>query len=147
MIVDRIENAHLYYGLGGSLAEAMRFLKERDLSAVTRETLADGAVRAGMVAYTTRPLENCKRENHRREADIHVCLEGIEVIGYCHLADAQPVTGYDETIDKQFYSAPLDFIRLRPGMFALMLPEDVHCAMAADGECAPAKKLLLKCRL
>lgn len=147
MIVDRVENAHLYLGLGGSLAEAMAFLKERDLGTVTRETLPGGNVRVAMVEYTTRPLEKCNRENHRLEADIHVCLEGTEVVGYCHLSDAEPINEYDPVVDKQFYNAPLDYIRLRPGMFALMLPEDVHCAMAAAGQCAPAKKLLLKCRL
>lgn len=147
MILDRIENATKYCGIGQHIDTALLFLQNADLSAVSREILNDGAVKIGCVRYTTRPLEKCNRENHRVDADIHVCLEGVEVIGYCPLPDATPISEYDPAIDKQFYNGPMNYIRLLPGMFALMLPQDVHCAMAADGEPAPAKKLMIKCKL
>lgn len=147
MIIDRIENAHLYYGLGKHIDTALTFLKNTDLSTVGRTELNDGAVRIGCVPYITRPLEKCNRENHRVDADIHVCLEGVEVIGYCSLQDATVISEYDPAIDKQFFTGSMNYVRLLPGMFALMLSDDVHCAMAADGDPAPAKKLIIKCRL
>lgn len=147
MIVDRIENALNYYGLGKHIDTALVFLKNTDLSTIEKVTLDEGAVRVSAVSYITRPLEKCNRENHRVDADIHVCLEGVEVIGYCTLQDATAITEYDPVIDKQFYDGPMNYIRLLPGMFALMLPDDVHCAMAAEGDFLPAKKLIVKCKL
>lgn len=147
MIVDRIENALLYHGLGKHIDTALVFLKNTDLSTVEQEVLDEGAVKINAVTYVTRPLEKCNRENHRIDADIHVCLEGVEVIGYCTLKDASAISEYDPAIDKQFYDGPMNCIRLLPGMFALMLPDDVHYAMAADGDLMPAKKLIIKCKL
>lgn len=147
MIIDRVENAHLYYGLGKHIDTALTFLKNSDLSTVTRETLDDGAIKIGCVEYVTRPLEKCNRENHLVDADIHVCLAGVEVVGYCNLREATAISDYDASIDKQFFTGPMNYIRLLPGMFALMLTDDVHCAMAADGDPAPAKKLIIKCNL
>lgn len=147
MIIDRVENAHLYYGLGKHIDTALDYLEKTDLSGVTRVTLDDGAVRIGCVEYVTRPLEKCNCENHLVDADIHVCLEGVEVIGYCTLKNAAAISEYDPSIDKQFFHGPMNYIRLTPGMFALMLTDDVHAAMAADGNPAPAKKLIIKCKL
>ena len=147
MIIDRVENAHLYHGMGTHIDAALRFMEETDLSVVDRVTLDDGAVRISSVSYMSKPVEQCNKENHRLDADIHVCVEGVEVFGYCNLRYAVPVTEYDPEKDKQFYDAKMGYIRLLPGMFALVMPDDVHSAMTADGEPAPAKKVLFKCRI
>ena len=41
----------------------------------------------------------------------------------------------------------MNYIRMLPGMFALTLTEDVHSAMMMEERPAPAKKLIIKCRL
>lgn len=147
MIIDRIENAHLYCGLGTHIDFALKWIQSADLNAIARVTLDDGAVTVSCVDYISKPLASCNRENHRLNADIHVCLQGVEVFGYSSLQDASPVTEYDPQTDKQFFDTPMNYIKLLPGMFALVLPDDVHSAMTADGEPAPARKAIIKCRL
>ena len=58
-----------------------------------------------------------------------------------------PITQYNPETDKQFYDGPMNYIRMLPGMFALTLTEDVHSAMMMEEHPAPAKKLIIKCRL
>lgn len=147
MIVDRIENAHLYYGINSHIDTALKFLHEGAFAGVTRLSLDDGNVKIGRVEYTTRPGEQCKKENHREFADIHVCLKGVEVVGYSNLKDVVPITEYDPAIDKQFFDGRMNYIRLLPGMFALTLTEDVHCAMMMEDAPAPAEKFIIKCKL
>lgn len=99
------------------------------------------------VEYITRPCAHCKKENHREYADIHVCLEGMEVLGYSSREDVTPITEYNPEIDKQFFDGQMNYIRLLPGMFALTLPQDVHSAMMMEEAPIPSKKLIIKCRL
>lgn len=80
----------------------------------------------------TRSCEQCKKENHRKFADIHVCLEGVDVLGYNNLREMTPITQYNPETDKQFYDGPMNYIRMLPGMFALTLTEDVHSAMMME---------------
>lgn len=147
MIVDRIENAHLYYGVGPHIDAALRFLQDGKLDSITQLSLDDSNVKIGCITYTTRSCDQCKKENHRKFADIHVCLEGVEVLGYNNLLEMTPITQYDPEKDKQLYDGQMNYIRMLPGMFALTLTEDVHSAMMMEDHPAPAKKLIIKCRL
>ncbi len=147
MIVDRIENAHLYYGISPHIDAALRFLQEGKLDNIAQLSIDNGNVKISCTEYTTRSCEQCKKENHRKFADIHVCLEGVDVLGYNNLREMTPITQYNPETDKQFYDGPMNYIRMLPGMFALTLTEDVHSAMMMEEHPAPAKKLIIKCRL
>ena len=147
MIVDRIENAHLYYGIAPHIDAALRFLQEGKLDNIAQLSIDNGNVKISCTEYTTRSCEQYKKENHRKFADIHVCLEGVDVLGYNNLREMTPITQYNPETDKQFYDGPMNYIRMLPGMFALTLTEDVHSAMMMEERPAPAKKLIIKCRL
>lgn len=147
MIIDRIKNAHLYYGIGPHIDTALQFLQEEKLDGITHLSLDAGNVTIHCMEYTTRPCAQCRKENHRLFADIHVCLEGVEVLGYSNQKDVAPISEYDSEIDKQFFDGRMNYFRLLPGMFALTLTEDVHSAMMMEDAPAPAKKLVIKCKL
>ncbi len=147
MIVDHVKNAYRYAGLGPHIGAAMNYLSTADLSTVERIELDEGNVRGGAFPYTTKKPSECNVETHKVFADIHVCLEGKEVIGYADVHQAELNGEYDAEKDKQFWKAELNHITLYPGMFALMLEDDVHAVMMADGEPAPAKKIMLKAKL
>ena len=132
MIVDRIENAHLYYGIAPHIDAALRFLQEGNLDNIAQLSIDNGNVKISCTEYTTRSCEQCKKENHRKFADIHVCLEGVDVLGYNSLREMTPITQYNPETDKQFYDGPMNYIRMLPGMFALTLTEDVHSAMMME---------------
>lgn len=147
MIIDKVENAHLYYGIGPPIDAALRFLQEGQFDGISRMSLDDGNVKISCMEYTTRPCDQCKKETHYVFADIHVCLEGVEIIGYNHVKNLTPITEYDPEKDKIFFDGQMNYIRLLPGMFALTMPEDVHSAMMMEDSPAPAQKLIIKCKL
>lgn len=147
MIIDQIKNAHLYRGLGPHIDAALSFLQEGDLGGTQKLSLDNGNVTVTRTDYTSRPCDQCKKETHYVYADIHVCLEGVEVFGYNNVKYMRANTAYDEEADKIFFDGPMNYIRLLPGMFALTLPEDVHSAMMMDSVPAPASKLIIKCKL
>lgn len=147
MIIDRIENAHLYYGMGAHIDAALRFLQEGKTEGIDQLSLDNGNVIIRRLAYDTRPMEQCNKENHRLFADIHVGLDGVELFGYCNRKNAVPINEYDPETDKQLYDAKMSYIRLLPSMFALTLPEDVHSALLMEDKPSPGKKLIIKCRL
>ena len=147
MIVDRVENACLYCGIDPSIDAALHFIQSADWGQAYPLSLSDGNVTVNCVSYTTRPESQSKKESHLLFADIHVCLEGVEVLGYSPVDTLTAVTEYDAATDKTFYEGQMNSIRLLPGMFAVTMPQDAHSGMSADGEPAPAKKLVIKCRL
>ena len=147
MIIDKVENARLYRGIGQSIDCALQYIQDADLSSITKVILDGGNVSIQCMDYLSKPVEACNKENHRLNADIHICLKGVEIFGYCNLHDATPVSEYDPKTDKQFFDAPMNYFKLLPGMFALVFPDDVHSAMTADGVSAAARKLLVKCKL
>lgn len=146
MIIDNVKNAGRYVGLGPHIDQALKFLAEADLSSVERIDIDEGNVRGGAFVFEPKQKENCVVETHKVDCDIHVCLEGAEVIGYCNAANAQLNGEYDPVKDKQFHTAELQYFRLTPGMFALMLQDDVHSVMISDGETRQAKKIMLKAK-
>ena len=66
MIVDRIENAHLYYGIAPHIDAALRFLQEGKLDNIAQLSIDNGNVKISCTEYTTRSCEQCKKENHRK---------------------------------------------------------------------------------
>ncbi len=147
MIVDRVENACLYCGIDPGIDAALHFIQKADWSGSFPIHLADGNVTVSCVSYTTRPLSESRKEAHIRFADIHVCLEGVEVLEYSPVDTLKPITEYDAASDKTFYEGRMNSIRLLPGMFAITLPQDAHSGMSGDGDPSQAKKLIIKCRL
>ncbi len=145
MIIDHVKNAYRYAGLGPHIDAALHWLSTTDLDAAERVELDEGNVRGGAFPFIGKKPEDCNIETHKVFADIHVCLQGREVIGYTNVKQAELNGEYDAEKDKQFWKAELNYITLYPGMFALMLEDDVHAVMMGDG--IQAKKIMLKAKL
>ncbi len=146
MIIDHVKNAGRYTGLSPYIDAALKYLSEADLNTVEKIDLCEGNVRGGAFVFTPKKPEECNIETHKVFADIHACVEGCEVIGYADVHQASLNGAYDAEKDKQFYHAELNYIRLYPGMFALMLEDDVHAVMMGDTS-GQAKKIMLKAKL
>ncbi|MBQ1531211.1 MAG: YhcH/YjgK/YiaL family protein [Solobacterium sp.] len=147
MIVDHVKNAYRYAGLGPHIDIALKYLSTADLGTAEKIELDEGNIRGGAFTFMPKDPDKCNIETHRVYADIHVCLEGKEVIGYTDIHQAELNGEYDAEKDKQFYTAELNRITLYPGMFALMLENDVHAVMMRDKEPVQAKKIMMKVRL
>lgn len=148
MIIDRIEHAHKYYGIGTRFATALTYLQTEDMLCVETAALEDGKVTISVGDYVSKPEVDCNTEAHATVADIHYSIKGTEVIGYCDRADATPKQGSDLLAETVYFEAPtLNYFKLLPGMFCIMLPEDVHRAKIMNGAPEDCRKAIVKVSL
>lgn len=106
MVVDKIEHASLYYGLGERFRTALEWLASADAGALTpgqRVDIDGDNVFATLFEVDTLPPEACKLECHQNYADIQYLLSGMEGAGYA-LPDAElhALSEYDPKGDIQF---------------------------------------------
>jgi len=151
MIVDTLDQADRYAALLPGLDLAFPFLRRRDLAALPdgRHEIDGDRVYALLQSYDTRPAAPGKIEAHRRYADVQALLLGRELCGWTAWNDTLRVTTpYDATKDIMFCEGACDFVTLRPGLFALLLPQDAHmpCCQAGGRPCA-VRKAVIKIRL
>lgn len=148
MIIDRIEHAPLYYGIGFRFASALESLRNDDWQTLESAVLEDGKVTISAADYISKPEADCNIEAHTTVADIHYCVKGTEVIGYCDRSYATPKQGSDLNAETVYFNQPeLNYFKLLSGMFCIMLPEDVHRAKIMNGAPEECRKAIVKVSL
>ena len=150
MIIDSLENASCYHGLGARFERALRYLADTDLKALAPERydLDGDDVYVMIQEYATKSWEEGAWESHREYADIQFVVTGAEFIGFA------PVESLDQ---KAEYDAEKDFIKLdgkgtffavTPGTFMIFLPQDGHMpGMTIGPPGGKVKKAVVKVRL
>ena len=145
MIIDDISHAMQFSSINTRMETALRYLQETDLQSLpTGKIQLDGNyVYANVQEFTTRKLIGGSWEAHRRYIDVHSILEGEEKIGY---APVKSLHAGDYIPEKDFI--PLegegDYFHLRPGYFAIMMPEDAHQPGLAAAEPQRVRKIVIK---
>ncbi len=96
-----------------------------------------------VMRYETAPRETRRFENHRRFIDIHVVLEGAELVDMSPLSDLERATDYDAAGDCEFFTprapgAPSTTVLLRPGELLTLAPGEAH----RPGVCPDAHEVL-----
>ncbi|MCR4443003.1 MAG: YhcH/YjgK/YiaL family protein [Peptococcaceae bacterium] len=149
MIVDRIDNASHYYGLGGRFERALRWLAETDLTMMEegKHAIEGDELFALVQKYTPVAYETCSPEGHRIYADIHYMVKGEEAFGYARLDQCVAAGEYDPNMDIVFFKANCDLIRLSEGTFCIALPQDVHVARCIYKNAVPVTKAVIKVKL
>jgi len=145
MIVDRLENAHLYQGLGAPIHKALEYLRNTDFSSLAAGTHEiDGKqVYAIVNDYETQIYEAQAFEAHRKYLDVQYLAQGEELIGYAPYTGQTPTQEYHEEHDYALYQGEPDFIHMQQGMFAIFFPTDLH--MPGMGKAvSPVRKVVVK---
>jgi YhcH/YjgK/YiaL family protein len=148
MIIDEICKADEYFDLSEGIRTALRFLQETDLDALEpgRHTVDGDRVFAIVESYQTKPMADGFWEAHLKHLDVQCVISGEEQIGYAPVSSmvAEP---YDE--DRDFYKLKGNgnFVTLRPGMFALLKPQDAHMPGISIQESRQVKKIVIKVRI
>ena len=148
MVIDQLQNASQYYGLGGRIEQALRYLQSTDFSQVApgRYELDGANLFALVQEYDSKPKEKGFWEAHRQYMDVQYVFRGEELIGYANLAHLQ--TGeYDESRDFLPLQGEGEFMRVRAGGFMILAPQDAHMPGIASGEPSAVKKVVVKVRL
>jgi biofilm protein TabA len=137
-----------------ALGQGMAFLQNNNLIELENGRYEiEGEKLFAMVSEAeTEPKQDRKPEAHDRFIDIQYVVSGVgEIIGVSRrTADSVPSEDYMGSRDIAFYSEVKDEtdVLLRPGMFAVFFPDDIHrplCAVGPEG--SKVKKVVVKIAL
>ena len=145
MILDHLNNSHLYEGMHPLFKKAFDYLKKHDLSQVEPGKLElDGdKLYLNIQNPDGKTPEAARLEAHRKYIDIQVLLKGKEAMGWKQLAECKEVTTeYNEAKDVEFYAGlGSTQVELQEGEFCIFFPGDTHAPCIGDGK---IKKVIVK---
>ena len=149
MIIDKIENSHLYTGLNEKIKKAFDYIRNTDLKNIEpgRYEIDGDNVFALISEYKTKLESNGKLEAHRKYIDVQYVIEGEELIGCTPLGNQIILESYKEENDIIFFEGEKSFTKVSSGMFAIFFPEDVHMPGINVGNISEVKKLVIKVRV
>jgi YhcH/YjgK/YiaL family protein len=151
MILDHIDSAGMYGGLGERIAVGLALLKEDHvINAKPGRYEVQGKDLFYMVdGYTTQPVDQCRLEMHQKYMDIQFIISGVEGIGYAALDGLTVATPYNGEKDVAFYEPPADqsTLVLTAGMFAIFWPNEPHRPKICVQNPGPIRKIVVKIRM
>jgi YhcH/YjgK/YiaL family protein len=145
MILDRIENASLYYTVHPRFKSTFDTISHIDINTIPvgRHEIDGTNLYVLVQEYNTKLKEQGLWEAHRRYIDLHYMVQGTEGIGYANINHLQQGV-YDESKDFLPLHGEGELITLKSGYFVLLFPEDAHMPGMAPGSPAPVRKIVLK---
>lgn len=132
MIVDKIENYHLYSGIHKHFKKAFDFILENDLKTIAlgKHQILNDDIFAIVMEYSTQTADLCKSETHKNYIDIQYMIHGEEHVGFTTLHQQKPTTPYNTEGDFMFYDLEnLPEFKLSSSHFAIFFPDDIHKTM------------------
>jgi uncharacterized protein, YhcH/YjgK/YiaL family len=148
MILDTVENFHLYTSLHPSFEKVREFLKAKDLSSLSlgKHVISGDDIFVSIVDAEGREAREAQLEVHIEYIDIQFPLALTEGFGYKSLSSLNTVSlPYDKNSDIAFYSdEPSAFIKVNPGEFVAFFPQDGHMPCIYKGK---GKKAIFKIKL
>ena len=147
MIFDDLKNVTRYKGLHPNLDKAIDYLYEhrKDSFDLGRYEVDGDKVFLLVQDNTLNQEANDQFEYHKKYADIHIVLEGEEIIGYTSFEDCVETKAYNSEKDIAFVKGENQAEVLLNGKnFALFFPEEVHLPLLKVGEIKEIKKVVFK---
>jgi YhcH/YjgK/YiaL family protein len=147
MIIDLLQNAHLYYSLGPRFKKAFEYLTQTDFTKVEKGKYElDGVNLFAIVnEYDTVDAAKEQMESHKKYIDIQYIVSGAEQIGHDFLQQQIPSKAYDPETDYMLFAdKPSWFSTLQQNMFAIFFPHDLHMPNLMIEKPGPVKKVVIK---
>jgi YhcH/YjgK/YiaL family protein len=146
MIIDRLKNASMYFGLNPRIAAALRFLQKTDLARLEpgRHEIDGDTVYVMVIHNYTKLAEGASWEAHRRYIDVQYVFEGAERMGYANLDGLKVREAYDEKKECVLLDGEGDFLVVPAGTFVIFAPQDAHMPCIALKSPQPVKKAVVK---
>ena len=148
MVIDSIENAEHYYGLGSGIKTALQFFSKYN-SAEHNET--DKRLSKDVLikrwTYITGPKPGALLEAHRKYIDVMFIADGEETLHYLISSAAEEwVKRYDPELDAGFANISPDVTKhkLSKNQFVILFPQDLHHAGTVWNRSLKVKKLIAK---
>lgn len=135
MIYDHLDASDRYAGLSPGFAAAFAYLRRASAGefALGHTDLVPGEVWASVVRKPGCPAAEAGFEYHAQFADVHLCLEGQERIGWRENADGLAVrAAFNAEEDGGLYDGtPEEFLPLSRRRFAVFFPGELHAPLIA----------------
>ncbi|MGD1041452.1 MAG: YhcH/YjgK/YiaL family protein [Sedimentisphaerales bacterium] len=151
MILDTIDNTHLYLGLNTRFARAFEILTDKTLAKKQDgKYLVDGEKNYYTIQrYATKPLNEGNLEAHRKYIDIQFLLEGQELLGYAPLKGLTIAEVYNPQKDIAFFNTPKEItkVKLEPGLFCILFPDDAHLPCRQLAGPTEVRKVVVKIQI
>ncbi|MBE0572669.1 MAG: YhcH/YjgK/YiaL family protein [Ignavibacteriaceae bacterium] len=148
MIIDKIENSHLYKNISERISKSFEYIRTTDLKNIQpgKYEINGENIFALVSEYKTKSEQEGKLEAHRKYIDVQYVISGEEQMGYIPLGQQQILEPYKEENDIVFYTGNKSFTKVSSRMFAIFFPEDVHMPGITTGKISDVKKLVIKVR-
>ncbi|MBQ2871223.1 YhcH/YjgK/YiaL family protein [bacterium] len=146
MIIDKLENAHLYYCLNRNIEKGLKFLQSNDMLAMEDgKHIIDGdKIYANVQSGMTKEPSTTPWEAHKIYTDIQYIIKGAEIMGWANLENFKADSEYDEEKDVIFGNAKGSYVTVPENYFVIFTPEDAHKPMLKIIEEKPVKKVIVK---
>ena len=145
MILDTLENYHLYQSINERIAKGFDFLLRTDLEAIPsgKHDIEGDTIFALVQEYQTKPLAECKLESHKKYIDIQYVIRGEEYMGVT-AQNNQKILEVNEDKDYTFYEGTTSLVRVSKGMFTIIFPDDLHQPCVQTELASEVKKVVIK---
>lgn len=153
MILDKLENAGLYYGISGNIQCALQAIQiysiRQDIQGrIDIKGKKGSDIYLNITGYNTRKPDKSMWEAHKLYADVQYIAEGTELIGYANIRDLALSAAYDEEKDRAFFSGDGQMIEVPAGYFMILFPEDAHLpCIWRNGTAERVRKIMGKVKL
>lgn len=149
MIVDKLKNASLYYGISENITESLKYLQTTDLSQLSngKYEIKGDEIFVIVQDYNSKSLSEGKFESHRKYIDIQYIIKGVEKMGYVNVDNLNPLTEYDKEKDIQFFEGNGDFVTVYNGSFTIFFPQDAHMPGIQLNNFEYVKKAVVKIKI
>ena len=145
MILDTLDNYHLYQSINELIAKGFEFLHNTDLDAIPsgKHDIDGDTIFALVQEYQTKPLAECKLESHKKYIDIQYVIRGEEFMGIT-FKNNQKILEVNEDKDYTFYEGTTSLVRVSKGMFTIFFPDDLHQTCVQTESVSEVKKVVIK---
>ncbi len=149
MVLDKIENADQYKSLGPRISKALEYMKVTDLSHIEpgKYEIEGNDIFVLVQDYETKNRLECKLESHRKHIDIQYLLKGNEFVGHTMLNNQTPFKEYSSEDDYMLFNEEASFFELKPGVFAIFYPSDLHMPSVFEKQPEKVRKIVIKIKI
>lgn len=149
MIIDKLENAEFYYGLGEKYKKAFEFLKNTDMKNLEngKHEIDGDEIFIAVQDYQTKSEYDAEFEAHKKYTDIQFIITGEEKLGYGNIENFSETTDFDEEKDIVFLKnnePKNEFAIAKENYFLIFTPQDAHMPCISINNATYVKKAVVK---
>ena len=149
MIIDKIENSNIYFGISERMKVALNYIQKTDFSSVEsgRHEIDGDRIFALVDEYETKNADENFLEAHQNYIDVQFMVEGKERVGFTTLKTQNAIKSYNSEQDFALFKENYSTILLSKGMFAIFFPDDLHMPGLKIEKSAKVKKVIVKVKI